>query len=384
MAGVVMLVNEFAPVSGGAEKQAERLAGHLASQHRPVWVITRRLPGTTPMERMNGFTIIRPATWGPGKLKTATFILGALWHLWRLRRQYEIIHAHMLFGPAFAAALAGRAFGKKVLVKMGSSGPDGEIQVSLRKLRGRIRLAALRRSADVVIVLDHIMKAEAVSAKFPPERIVNMANGIDISSYVFTSSREDAKAALGHAGKVVVLFIGRLVVQKSLPTLLRAFRLAVQQNDNLHLLLVGSGPELEKLEGLADELGISAAVSFAGNQSDVGPYLNAADIFALPSETEGMSNALLEAMSSGLACLATPVGAAPVMLDHGRCGVLLPPGDISAWGDALMVLGSDASRRLELGRLARERARSEYDFSVIGARYEALYERLMDQAGARG
>ena len=81
-----MLVNEFPPVSGGAENQAERLATYLAAHGRPVWVITRRLPGLVSEEVVNGFRVLRPALWGPGKLKTMSFILGALWYLWRLRR----------------------------------------------------------------------------------------------------------------------------------------------------------------------------------------------------------------------------------------------------------------------------------------------------------
>src|SRR5215208_48768 len=128
--GIVMIINEFGPVSGGAEKQAERLASYLAAHERPVWIITRRPKGFASAEMLDGYNVLRPATWGPGKLKTVTFVLGTLWHLWRLRRSYKILHAHLLFGPALAAALAGRMLQKHVIVKLGSSGPHGEIQVT--------------------------------------------------------------------------------------------------------------------------------------------------------------------------------------------------------------------------------------------------------------
>ena len=86
---------------GGAKKQAERLAGYLASHDKSVWVITRHQhPGFASAEAMNGYNVLRPATSGPGKLKTVTFILGALWHLWRLRRSYKILQCpSLLFGP---------------------------------------------------------------------------------------------------------------------------------------------------------------------------------------------------------------------------------------------------------------------------------------------
>ena len=375
--GVVMLVNEFAPVSGGAEKQAERLAAYFAAHNRPVWVITRHFPGLATSETMHGFRVIRPVTWGVSKTRTITFILGALKHLWLLRHQISIIHAHMLFGPAFAAAVAGRLLGKKVIVKLGSSGPTGEIQISQRTTRGRLRLALLRRWADVIVALDSDMQAEALSAGFLPDRIYRMGNGIDVSSFAPARSREDAKAKFEKQNKVLILFVGRLVPQKSIPTLLKALHQALKSYPNLHLVLVGSGLEQAALQSLADELKIHEFVTFAGNQSDVKPYLNAADIFVLPSESEGMSNALMEGMATGLPCIATPVGASPEMLDNGKYGMLVPVGNVGAWAAALVELAGNPIRRMELGNAALQRIRTEYDFSVVGARYEALYQKLI-------
>lgn len=376
MNGVVMLVNDFAPISGGAEKQAERLAGFMTSKGWNVLVLTRRHPGLAPRQTMNGYEVIRPATWGPGKLKTVTFIIGALRELWRNRMQYSILHAHMLFGPALAAALAGHFLGKRVIVKLGSSGPDGEIQTSLRTWRGSIRLSFLRRWVDVIIALDDAMYSEAASAGFPVERIRRMVNGIDVPSFDVNVLKSEAKNILGINNKIIVLFVGRLVPQKSLPTLLRALGRSIMACQELHLILVGNGPEYDSLKALVDELKIQDHVVFAGNQADVKPYLHAADIFVLPSETEGMSNALMEAMASGLPCIATPVGAGPQMLDFGKCGVLVPVGDVEAWSTALLDLAHNPERRRELGNVARLRIMSEYDFSVVGARYDALYHEL--------
>ena len=98
-----MLVNEFPPlVVGGAELQAERLAGYLAQQSCPVDVITRGAAGLPSAETRQGFHITRIPAWGVGKLKTVTFIFGALWALYRKRSQYELLHARLAFGPALA------------------------------------------------------------------------------------------------------------------------------------------------------------------------------------------------------------------------------------------------------------------------------------------
>ncbi len=378
MDGVVMLVNEFPPLPvGGAERQAERLAMYLARRDWPVWVVTRRKGNLPGSETRAGYQVLRPRPFGPGKLRSLTFVVGAVMTLLQLRAHYRILHAHLAFGPAFAAVLAGRLLGKRVLVKLGNSGEFGDIVVSQRTLRGRLRLAAFRRWADGVIVLDEHMAAEARQAGFDPQRLYPMNNGIDAQAFAPRQPRLQAQQALGLAGKVVVLYVGRLAAQKSLPTLLQGLAQALPDCPALHLVLVGDGPERPALEGQVQALGLSAWVSFAGNQGDVRPYFEAADLFVLPSAAEGISNALLEAMSAGLACLATPVGGNASVLDQGRCGVLLPLGDAGAWGQALAELGNDPARRQQLGAAARQRILAQYDFSVVGAQYEALYARLL-------
>ncbi len=375
MNGVVMLVNEFPPVSGGSEKQAERLATYMAAQGRTVWVITRHFPGLAKQEERNGFLILRPASFGPGKLKTFTFVLGSLGYLWKLRKKYKILHAHMLFGAAFAAVLAGRILNKRVIVKLGSSGPTGEVSVSRRTWRGRLRLAALRQWVNKIVVLDKKMESEALSIGVTPQQVKLISNGID--AQVFRSSSELMRPEKFPVGKIVILFVGRFVKEKSLPTLIEAFAKANKTCPQLHLMLVGDGPERGLLESLVEKLSIQHdSITFAGKRTDVRAFLAFADIFVLPSKTEGMSNALLEAMAAGLPCLATPVGATPQMLDDGRSGLLLPVGDVDAWARSLSELGHDAQRRASLGQAAYRRIMAEYDFSIIGKRYENLYDEL--------
>jgi glycosyltransferase involved in cell wall biosynthesis len=375
--GVMMLVNEFPPLPvGGAERQAERLSAWLAARGWKVSVLTRGADGLPSREVRDGFTIWRIRPRGPRKLGTLTFVLGSLWTLIRQRKNYDILHAHLAFGPAFAAVAAARLLGKRVIVKLGNSGEFGDIRVSQKTLRGRVRLAALRRWADAVIALDDAMQAEALAAGFDSHRLRRMNNGIDFELFSPTRSKADAKSALGLSGKVIVLFMGRLSEQKSLPTLLSAFALARKDCPTLHLLLLGDGPARPALESQAGALSVSDGITFAGSQCDVHPYLEAADVFALPSVSEGISNALLEAMSAGLACLATPVGGNEEVLDQGACGILVAARDESAWAAALAELGNDSQWRERLGTAARARVSERYDFSVVGGQYESLYREL--------
>ncbi len=381
MNGVVMLVNEFPPLPvGGAEIQAERLSAYLAGQGWPVWVVTRRGDGLPASEKRNGFTILRPQTLGTGKLRTLTFMFFTLVMLFRMRRQYQILHAHLAFGPAFVATMLGRMLGKRVIVKLGGSGSIGDVHTSRRTWRGRLRLAAIRRWADVVIVLTDVMRAEALSAGISPEQLRIFNNGIDASAYNFEAAKEIAKHELGLDGKTVILFVGRLDPVKSLSTILDALALSLDPRPALHLIIVGDGPERIRLETQAQTLGITTLVEFTGNQKDVRRYLQAADMFVLPSITEGISNALLEAMAAGIACLATPVGGNLEVLAQGQYGRLVPVGDVNAWAKALADVGNDLELRTTLGQAARGRIFAQYDFNVVGAQYEILYAELLGTA----
>jgi glycosyltransferase involved in cell wall biosynthesis len=156
--GVIHLVNEFPPLPvGGAERQAERLSGWLAARGWKVSVLTRGAASLPSRETRDGFEIVRIRPRGPGKLKSLTFVLGSVWTLLQRRNEYKILHAHLSFGPAFAAVIAARLLGKRVIVKLGNSGEFGDIRVSQKTLRGGVRLFALRRWADAVIALDDAM-----------------------------------------------------------------------------------------------------------------------------------------------------------------------------------------------------------------------------------
>jgi glycosyltransferase involved in cell wall biosynthesis len=240
-----------------------------------------------------------------------------------------------------------------------------------------LRLSALRRWADAVVVLDDVMQAEALSAGFDPRRIRRMQNGIDTATFRPSMPRLAAQKALGLEGKMIVLSMGRLSAQKNLPLLFKVFAAAARQNPSLHLLVLGDGPDREALEMLVKSLDITGRVTFAGNQADVRPYLAASDVFALPSASEGISNALLEAAAAGLVCLATPVGGNADVLDNGRCGLLLPLDDPTAWTDALLQVAASPALREKLGAAASERISSEYDFNVIGERVEKMYWELL-------
>jgi glycosyltransferase involved in cell wall biosynthesis len=175
----------------------------------------------------------------------------------------------------------------------------------------------------------------------------------------------------------VVLTIGRLSREKGHAVLLRALQRLRSIPRKWKLVLVGMGPERDTLTRLARSLGLSEHVLFAGSHADVRPFYGIADVFALPSLTEGSSNVLLEAMAAKVPIAATKVGGNPEIILHNETGLLVPVGDSQGLASAIaQLLGEPdlASRFAEaaFARATREFSLEQYRRRLLGFYAEAL------------
>ncbi len=172
--------------------------------------------------------------------------------------------------------------------------------------------------------------------------------------------------------------VGNFTAKKDHATLLRALAQVDEKIPSVRLVLVGSGPLEAELRRLVTSLGLDATVVFAGSRGDVPELLPAFDVFALSSRFEGLPIALLEAMATGLPCVATTVGGIPEVVTDGHDGLLVEPADPVRLAVALSSLLGDPDRREELGGNAARRAG---DFEVSGAVRQI--ERVYDEALGR-
>jgi glycosyltransferase involved in cell wall biosynthesis len=154
----------------------------------------------------------------------------------------------------------------------------------------------------------------------------------------------------------VLLSVGRLSLEKGHADLIRAFHALQQQNPAmaLRLVVVGEGPERSNLISLSERFKVSADVTLVGHQDDVKAYFAMADVFVLPSHTEGSPNVLLEAMSMGLPVVATSVGGIPELVTHEVDALLVENGDIAAIAAALSRVLADREIHESLKRAARQ------------------------------
>jgi glycosyltransferase involved in cell wall biosynthesis len=164
--------------------------------------------------------------------------------------------------------------------------------------------------------------------------------------------------------------------EKGLPTLLHAFTLLQPQYPGARLLLVGSGPLEAELQQLANDLGIAHNTRFVPTQSNVADWLRQIDIFVLPSLSEALSNALMEAMACGCACVASNVGGNPELLGEDR-GLLFESGDVHQLFEHLQTLAGDAELRQQLRESSLQFVRANFTREASVARMSAIYRSFL-------
>ena len=187
-------------------------------------------------------------------------------------------------------------------------------------------------------------------------RVTSIATGIDLARFS-PGDRAAARAGLGlDAAAPIVGIVATLRSWKGHAHLLEA--IAGMARKDVRLVIVGDGPQREALEAKARTLAIDARTHFAGNRTDVAPWLRAFDVFCLPSyANEGVPQALAQAMACGLPVVTTPVGSIGELVQDAHTGVIVPPSDPQALRAALESLLADEPRRRVLGAAALRHAR---------------------------
>jgi glycosyltransferase involved in cell wall biosynthesis len=353
---VAMIIHGYAPRVGGAERQLGALAPELQSLGVEVCVITRRLPGTPSFEKIDGVSVYRLPAAGPKIVASLTFTLSALPLLVKLRP--DLIHAHELISPATIGLMGHYLLRRPLVLTPHLSGPTGDVLRMRRKMIGGLRLKLFCREASAFVTISAEIDAELEGSGVPPQRRVAIANGVD-SRRFSKLSPEDKNACRQRLGlpltAPIAVFVGRLVPVKRPNTLLKIWPEIRKICPDALLLLLGSGPLENELKQAAPE-----GVKFCGSQEDVAPYLQAADLFVLPSISEGLPVSLLESMACELPCLVTRVGGNPDVIDHGVHGWLVPPDDPDSLQAAIQTLFGDPAMRERLGGMGRKRVLEKY------------------------
>jgi glycosyltransferase involved in cell wall biosynthesis len=375
----LLLINSYPPTVGGAERLVQSLAGEFAAIGHPCIILTRKTAGAPYVERMHHISIYRCPVLGTRMLRSMIFRMGAFILLVALRSRYDCIHAHSLDSPAVIASLAGRLLGKDVFVTIHNT---GKVRSLLARFRGNHTLGKIISASKALISINREITEELTAAGCPPGKIAFIPNGVDTARFTTTDDKEKQHGLfnMGLVDRVIYIFVGNFHDQKGIDTLIRAWRIFQKRvgGDRALLLLAGDGVLLGDMKKLVLELGLSSTVRFLGKRNEIDTYLKLADVFVLPSRWEGLSIALLEALSSGKAVVATPVGGTRDIIRDGTNGLLTSVDDIPALADKLHVLYADETLRKRIGLAGRQTVLKRYSLKICAENHMRLYSSEVD------
>jgi len=240
------------------------------------------------------------------------------------------------------------------------------------------------RSADRVVSVCRAFSPRLIAYGVKPERIRVLHNAAVPTPPIPEGERARVRAQLGiRRDGPVLLTIGRLSLEKGHADLLRALGRLRSSLPEWYLVIVGFGPERNALGELARSLGIGEQVVFAGFHPDVSAFYAIADLFVLPSHSEGSSNVLLEAMMAGVPIVATDAGGNPEIVTHEETGLLVPVGDQAALARAVSRVLHEPLLTSRLVESARARAASEFSEDHYRRRLVGFYAEALGGAVAR-
>ncbi len=375
---VWMLIPQFYPFTGGTERQCLKLSRALIERGVDVRVVTRRANrGLAREETIESVPVVRlPRTVAEGDL----FSWGA--YLRRRRDEFDVLHAHLLGPNVAVGARAGRALDKPFVVKIANSGERFDLTELERRVRWPLR-AWIRNGvfrADAVVAIASSIRQELLAAGIPESRIASIPNGVEPLPAATPGIKLQRRRELDlPADAVIVLKVGTLGRKKGTGVLLDAWQRLAERHANAVLVSVGGKSIPSELAPAIEACGNS--VRFVMNQPDgVLPYLQAADVFVLPSFAEGLSNALLEAQVCGLPSVVTRVGGNTDVVEDGENGFVIGPGDAAELAARLGVLVEDEALRQRMSAKSLT-AVAPFHMDSVAERYVELYSRLIGERG---
>jgi len=294
---------------------------------------------------------------------------------WRLRRIAAAMRGFDLVltynWGAFDAVMARRLFAGSLKLPPLVHHEDGfnaDEAAALDPRRNLYRRLGLPAATRLVVPSERLETIARTAWRQPEGRVVRIPNGIPVADYA--AAPEPVPGVEKRPGEVLVGTVAGLRPIKNLPRLVRAF---AAMTSPARLVVVGTGPESERIAAEARRCGVADRVHMPGFLAEPARWIGTFDVFALSSDSEQFPISLLEAMAAGLPAVATAVGDVPHMVAADNAPLIVAPDDEAAFAAALDALAARPDLRRAIGRANRAKAASAYDEAAMIARYAAVY-----------
>jgi glycosyltransferase involved in cell wall biosynthesis len=378
---ILMYSTYFPPEFSGAAQQALMLARQLRRLGHHVEFVTVRWRDLPQHDVVEGFPVTRLHAGRRRKHRELRLWANLCAYVWRRRRDFDVLHSH---GAYYTNAIVGplaRVAGLKSIVKASLASDD--LHNVGRTLSGRLHLSLLRQ-VDACVAISHDLVREFGDCGVAAERIHYLPNGVDTDLFhpVDAASRSALRARLGlPADRPVALYVGVMDGRKNIEWLARQW--VARDGFGMDAQLLAIGPQSREdpdgeLIGRLRALQHEAPRRFAlhAHSAEIENYLRAADLLVLPSHREGLPNVVLEAMASGLPCVAADVSGTRDLVRNGHTGYTYVPDDAESLAGAVTrALAPDARA---LGDNGRRMAEQTFSLEAIAREYSALYGSLLE------
>jgi sugar transferase (PEP-CTERM/EpsH1 system associated) len=305
--------------------------------------------------------------------------LGLYRRCWVLLRQLQpaIVHTRNLAAlemqlPAWLAGVRARVHGEH-----GWDRDPTQMNPRQHRLRRWLRPWISHYIALSGEIADYLETRISVA----PARISRIINGVDSQRFHPGLDRSPLPAGFAPPGTLVIGTVGRLEKVKNQPNLVRAFIRLVETvpeaRQRLRLVIVGEGSLRAEIESLLNEAGLRDLAWLPGARNDVPEWLRTLDLFVLPSQAEGISNTILEAMACGLPVVATAVGGNAELVVDGETGRLVPANDPEALALAIRESGDNPERMRAQGAAGRQRVEERFSMEAMMAAYLKVYDAVL-------
>jgi glycosyltransferase involved in cell wall biosynthesis len=375
---ILIINSEYPPIGGGAGNASANIAREFAAHGLETTVLTSRFDSLAKDEWLEGVHIRRASALRrradrSGALEQSLFIMMGFWEARRMLRSWRPDIVLAFFGvPCGVVAFFLHLLARIPYIVSLRGGDVPGFRPYDFSLYHRIIAPLLRlvwRHAAAVVANSHGLY-QLARAFEPALPIQIIPNGVDLQRFLPAARQWDPPH---------LLFTGRLVYQKGLDLLLAA--LGNLKEIPWELSIAGDGPQKQPLETLAKGLGIENRVHFLGwlDRKDLIPLYQDANLFVFPSRHEGMPNAILEAMASGLPVIATQIAGNEELVSPGVTGILASSEDSAGLQSALSALLVDPQVRQQMGAAARQRVERNYSWSCTGEEYLSLLNQTVDK-----
>jgi glycosyltransferase involved in cell wall biosynthesis len=297
----------------------------------------------------------------------------------------DVMVAYDALSPAAlrGARMARRLGATLVLVEGGEGGPLAWKDRTLRRVGEMLWGPYVRRAASAVVALDPRAERVALKARFARELVSIIPHGVDVQA--FRPGLASTLVARQRIRGRILLYLGKLAKERGVCQLMNAFARTVGQRSDWNLVYAGNGPERAELRAMADRLGLGDRVHWVEPREEELPgLLGASTVLAIPAlSDEVVGRYAARAMACGLPILASDLANLRAFVHRGENGLLVTPGSLDAWTEALQHAAGAPNTRARWARTSRTLAIERYSWPAVAARFEELFQVARERTRAK-